>query len=960
MRRVGKGFSGVDTPLFKGMIVAHQDADIADEVTAASATITDATTGAPSAARRRKGVDEAYARELEAELNKTINWDDVIDQVQRKEKEDNDVIRTLTPMWLSWKRQENKWKKKTEKKHLQIVLNDDDDVYTKATPLARKVPVVDYEIYTENNKPYYKIMRADGSHQIFLSFLSLLGNFDKEDLEVLWDLVKERFGSLKPKNFSDDFLLTTLTYIPEADMMEDLISMMKKMIERRYFNGGSRCRWWCLSYWIEAVDRRLRGIDNYVSKPATTTEEAIHEHTIVETYKNATPENRTYFDAKFEAIHMILSGIGDDIYSTDDACITAKEMWIAIKSGTGDDICSIIDACTTAKEMWIAIERLQQGESLNKQDTRQFGNQDTITIAGAKENVGNRVVHQTGIECFNCKEFGHSAKECVPLSAEQGDWLNNTDKEPDEQELEAHYIQHSEQPKTINDTYVVEMVDSNVVPNSSDMCADEEQADQNDEEYEDERVVLANLIANVKLDHDENKKILKQLKKTNASLTHELNEWKSTLEESNDIQDRCKSTLHDQDQHKNDKVWKQRESSSFQDQNEQYFVIQDLKVQLQVKNISIRVIHKTSVGRPQLRSTQLKEKVVQNNSQVKTKQKEAEDHHRISSFSNKTKLVTACNDSLKSITSNVNDVCKTHKKIKPSAAAPHKKTVSSKSTIHKSKSYFRMLYENTRMVRFGNDQFAPILRYGDLVQGNITIKRVYYVEGFNHNLFSIGQFCDADLEVAFRKYTCFIRDLQGNNLLTGNRVSDLYTISLQETSSPTPIYFMVKGSPSQAWLWNHRLSHLKFDTINLLSKKDIVNGLPKMKYVKDQLCSSCELGKAKRITFKTKTVPSSKGRLNLLHMDLCGPMWIESINGKKYIMVIVDDYSRYTWTHFLRSMDETPEVLKDFLKMIQQSLQAQVIIVRTDRVTKFLNKTLYAYFKEEGIKHQQSIPRTPE
>nr|GEZ80606.1 retrovirus-related Pol polyprotein from transposon TNT 1-94 [Tanacetum cinerariifolium] len=94
-------------------------------------------------------------------------------------------------------------------------------------------------------------------------------------------------------------------------------------------------------------------------------------------------------------------------------------------------------------------------------------------------------------------------------------------------------------------------------------------------------------------------------------------------------------------------------------------------------------------------------------------------------------------------------------------------------------------------------------------------------------------------------------------------------------------------------------------------------------------------------------------------MDLCGPMRVESINGKKYILVIGDDYSRYTWTIFLRSNDETPEVLKDFLKMIQRNLQAQVITVRTNQGTEFLNKTLTAYFKEEGIEHQTSTPRTP-
>ncbi|GKA46493.1 integrase, catalytic region, zinc finger, CCHC-type containing protein [Tanacetum coccineum] len=105
-------------------------------------------------------------------------------------------------------------------------------------------------------------------------------------------------------------------------------------------------------------------------------------------------------------------------------------------------------------------------------------------------------------------------------------------------------------------------------------------------------------------------------------------------------------------------------------------------------------------------------------------------------------------------------------------------------------------------VRFGDDQFSLILGYGDLVQENIMIKKVYYVEGLNHNLFSVGQFYDADLE--------------------GNRGNDLYTNSLQESTSSTPIYFMAKASPTQAWLWHQRLSHLNFDYINLLSKKDIV------------------------------------------------------------------------------------------------------------------------------------------
>ncbi|GJT37483.1 hypothetical protein Tco_0937348 [Tanacetum coccineum] len=283
--------------------------------------------------------------------------------------------------------------------------------------------------------------------------------------------------------------------------------------------------------------------------------------------------------------------------------------------------------------------------------------------------------------------------------------------------------------------------------------------------------------------------------------------------------------------------------------------------------IASRVTHKTNVSRPQPRSNQMKDKVVPNTSHVKFKKTKVEEHPRISSISNQTKSVTACNDSLNSRTLNVNVVCATCGKCvfnvnhdacvskflkdvnartkkpngvpistgKPksqankSVATPHKKTVASESTITNSKSYYRMLYKKTNkawkwwiaqqcpsaytwvpktkrkwvpkvrnesvtkkivqlilfivdsgctkhmtgnlsllcnfiekylgIVRFGNDQFALILGYGDLVQGNISIKRVYYVESLNHNLFSVGQFCDANLEVAFQKSTCFVRDL---------------------------------------------------------------------------------------------------------------------------------------------------------------------------------------------------------
>nr|GEZ67057.1 hypothetical protein [Tanacetum cinerariifolium] len=243
---------------------------ITEVVTAASTTITTAApqlttaaapilTTAPSAARRRKGVDE------------------VINHVQRKEKDDNVVKRyqalkrkpqtevqarknmmiylrnvagfkmdyfkgmTYDDIHLIFEKKFNsnvsflqKTKEQMEKEDSRALkrLNEiQEDKAAKKQKLDKEVPVVDYEIYTENNKPYYKIIRADGSPQLFLSFLSLLRNFDREDLEVLWELIKERFASSKPKNFLDDFLLTNLTYMFEK---LDVQAQMILLVERRY------------------------------------------------------------------------------------------------------------------------------------------------------------------------------------------------------------------------------------------------------------------------------------------------------------------------------------------------------------------------------------------------------------------------------------------------------------------------------------------------------------------------------------------------------------------------------------------------------------------------------------------------------------------------------------------------------------------------------------------------------
>nr|GEY78430.1 Gag-Pol polyprotein [Tanacetum cinerariifolium] len=144
------------------------------------------------------------------------------------------------------------------------------------------------------------------------------------------------------------------------------------------------------------------------------------------------------------------------------------------------------------------------------------------------------------------------------------------------------------------------------------------------------------------------------------------------------------------------------------------------------------------------------------------------------------------------------------------------------------------------------------------------------------------------------------------------------------------------------------------NSTSLLDRNDLVAGLPKFKYHKEHLCPSCEQGKSKRASHPPKPVPNSRQRLHLLHMDLCGPMRIASINGKRYVLVLVDDYSRYMWVHFLRSKDEAPKVIIKFLKRITVLLQSPVIIIRTDNGIEFKNQVLKEYFDTVGISHQMS------
>ncbi|GJR20726.1 retrovirus-related pol polyprotein from transposon TNT 1-94 [Tanacetum coccineum] len=156
----------------------------------------------------------------------------------------------------------------------------------------------------------------------------------------------------------------------------------------------------------------------------------------------------------------------------------------------------------------------------------------------------------------------------------------------------------------------------------------------------------------------------------------------------------------------------------------------------------------------------------------------------------------------------------------------------------------------------------------------------FFSEGLGHNLFLVGQFCDSDLEVAFWKNTCLIRNLDGFDLLSGSRDTNLYIISLNDMLKTSPICLLSKASKTKSWLWHRRLSHLNFGTLNKLAKDGLARGIPKLKFEKDHLCLACTLGKSKKSSHQPKAEDTNQAKLYLLYMDLCGPMRVESINGK--------------------------------------------------------------------------------
>ena len=196
--------------------------------------------------------------------------------------------------------------------------------------------------------------------------------------------------------------------------------------------------------------------------------------------------------------------------------------------------------------------------------------------------------------------------------------------------------------------------------------------------------------------------------------------------------------------------------------------------------------------------------------------------------------------------------------------------------------------------------------------------------------------------------------------LQGVRKGNLFIVDLQSGSKDEVNTFYAKASSDERWQWYKKLSHLNFKTMNSLVKRELVKGLPQMEFTQKGVCEACQKGNSKKAPHKSTDTSAITEPLQLIHMDLFGPVKVMSLSEKRYALVIVDDYSKYTWVLFLHSKDETPQMVIDHLKLIELVSKVSVRAIMSDNGTEFKNQLLNDFCSDKGISRQYSAPRTPQ
>ena len=264
-------------------------------------------------------------------------------------------------------------------------------------------------------------------------------------------------------------------------------------------------------------------------------------------------------------------------------------------------------------------------------------------------------------------------------------------------------------------------------------------------------------------------------------------------------------------------------------------------------------------------------------------------------------------------------------------------------------------------VIYGDNNTGKVIGIGSVGKqnSNSSIDNVILVKGLKHNLLSVSQLCDKGNKVSFDSNYCLVQRLDTNEIvLVGNRVDNIYMINLDNVSSNDGKCLVSKQNDT--WLWHRRVAHANMDHLNKLVSKELVIGLPKLKFEKDLICDACQKGKQVKASFKPKNIISTTRPLQLLHMDLFGPSRTMSFGGNYYALVIVDDYSRYTWTLFLTNKNDAFRAFKKLAKLIQNEKNLNIASIRSDHGGEFQNKFFENFCEENGIEHNFSSPRTPQ
>ncbi|KAI3735987.1 hypothetical protein L6452_15516 [Arctium lappa] len=256
---------------------------------------------------------------------------------------------------------------------------------------------------------------------------------------------------------------------------------------------------------------------------------------------------------------------------------------------------------------------------------------------------------------------------------------------------------------------------------------------------------------------------------------------------------------------------------------------------------------------------------------------------------------------------------------------------------------------------------------GNVTKGKMTFEDVYYVDQLKYNLLSVSQVCDKQHSILFTNTECMILAPgfkvvdESMILLRTPRKDNVYCLDMDNVDSDSSLNCLVsKAFVDESSLWHRRMCHMNLKTMNKLVKNNLVRGLPSKVFSCDDHCVACLKGKQHKTSHKTKELNTISSCLQLLHMDLFGPTNVMSIGKKSYCLVIVDDYSRFTWVYFLRTKDETNGLIKSFILKIENQTNQKVKVIRSDNGTEFKNLDLNTFCEEKGIKRQYSAPRTPQ